>query len=89
MSILVVGGAGYIGSHTVKYLQEKKEHVIVVDNLQSGHRESINVDHFYKIDIREKKELSNVFKKTQYRYCYSFCYLFFSWRKYGKTSEIL
>lgn len=41
MSILITGGAGYIGSHTVRYLQEAGEKVIVVDNLQSGHREAI------------------------------------------------
>ena len=32
MSILIVGGAGYIGSHTVKYFLEKNEDVIIVDN---------------------------------------------------------
>ena len=63
MSILVVGGAGYIGSHTVKYLQEKGEEVVVVDNLKNGHIESISVEYFYKIDIRNKHEISNVFSK--------------------------
>lgn len=62
MSILVVGGAGYIGSHTVKYLQEHNEDVIVVDNLQKGHRKSVHVDYFYKLDIRDTKELDKVFK---------------------------
>lgn len=63
MSILITGGAGYIGSHTVKYFQEQNEEIIVVDNLQSGHEESINVDHFYKIDIRDKEKLDKVFKE--------------------------
>lgn len=36
MSILVTGGAGYIGSHTVRYFLEHNEEVVVVDNLQSG-----------------------------------------------------
>ncbi|WP_138205070.1 UDP-glucose 4-epimerase GalE [Haloimpatiens lingqiaonensis] len=62
MSILITGGAGYIGSHTVKYFQEQKEEVIVVDNLQSGHRESVNVENFYNIDIRDKEALDKVFK---------------------------
>lgn len=63
MSVLIVGGAGYIGSHTVRYLQDQGEDVIVVDNLQKGHRQSIHVDHFYQIDIREIERLDNVFKK--------------------------
>lgn len=62
MSILITGGAGYIGSHTVKYFLEQNEDVIVVDNLQSGHRKSVDVEHFYKIDLRDKTELDKVFK---------------------------
>ena len=46
--IAVIGGAGYIGSHTVKYLLEQGEQVVVFDNLCTGHREFIpkNVDIF-------------------------------------------
>jgi UDP-glucose 4-epimerase len=62
MSILVTGGAGYIGSHTVRYLLEQHEDVVVVDNLQSGHRISIDVEHFYEIDLRDKVALDRVFK---------------------------
>lgn len=62
MSILITGGAGYIGSHTVKYFLEKNEDVIVVDNLQSGHKEAIKTDKFYEIDIRDKELLDKVFK---------------------------
>ena len=62
MPILITGGAGYIGSHTVKYFQEQNEEIIVVDNMQSGHETSIDVDYLYKIDIRDKKELDKVFK---------------------------
>lgn len=63
MPILITGGAGYIGSHTVKYFQSQKEEIIVVDNLQSGHEGTINVEYFYKIDIRDKDRLSKVFEK--------------------------
>lgn len=63
MSILITGGAGYIGSHTVKYFQEQNEKIIVVDNLQNGHEVAIDVDYFYKIDIRDKEEMDKVFKK--------------------------
>jgi UDP-glucose 4-epimerase len=42
MPILITGGAGYIGSHTVKYFQKLNEEIIIVDNLQSGHEASID-----------------------------------------------
>lgn len=62
MSILITGGAGYIGSHTVRYFIEQNEDVVVIDNLQSGHRQSVKVEHFYQIDLREKTKLDEVFK---------------------------
>lgn len=64
MSILVTGAAGYIGSHTVKYLQEIGEDVIAVDNLATGHKKSINVEKFYEIDIRGER-LRDVFKENK------------------------
>lgn len=60
--LLVTGGAGYIGSHTVKHFIERHEDVIVVDNLQSGYRESVNTNDFYQIDIRDSESLNKVFK---------------------------
>lgn len=63
MSILVTGGAGYIGSHTVRYLKDLGEDVIVVDNLQTGFRKSVDVEKFYQIDLRDK-ELDKVFKEN-------------------------
>ncbi|PQD96188.1 UDP-glucose 4-epimerase GalE [Pradoshia eiseniae] len=62
MSILITGGAGYIGSHTVKHFLDQNEDVVVVDNLQSGHREAVSVEHFYEIDLRDKAALDKVFK---------------------------
>lgn len=62
MSILITGGAGYIGSHTVRYFLDQNEEVVVVDNMQSGHRKSVDVDHFYQIDLRDKDALDKVFK---------------------------
>lgn len=41
MSILVTGGAGYIGSHTVKYLRSLNKDVVVLDDLSKGHREAV------------------------------------------------
>lgn len=65
MSILVVGGAGYIGSHTVKYLLNQGEDVVVVDNLQTGHKQAISTDKFYECDIRDKPKLDKVFKECK------------------------
>jgi UDP-glucose 4-epimerase len=64
--ILVCGGAGYIGSHAVYRLMEKGEKVIVVDNLQTGHREAVHPRAiFYQGDIRDRSFLRNVFQKHE------------------------
>jgi UDP-glucose 4-epimerase len=64
MSILVPGGAGYIGSHTVDRLIENGFDVVVVDNLATGHLSSVNKSaKFYKGDIRDKQFLDDVFTK--------------------------
>ena len=69
MNILVTGGAGYIGSHTVVELINSGHTVVVVDNLANSSLESIkraeeitgkNVI-FYQLDIRDKSALKNVF----------------------------
>ena len=64
MSILIIGGAGYIGSHTVKYFIEQNEVVIIVDNLLTGHKEAVLSDKFYNCDIRDKEALDKVFKEN-------------------------
>lgn len=66
-TILVTGGAGYIGSHIVKYLTEKEINVIVADNLQSGHIDAIDTDKvkFYQVDLRDKERLDEVFKSNK------------------------
>ncbi|HEY4399043.1 MAG TPA: UDP-glucose 4-epimerase GalE [Lactobacillaceae bacterium] len=62
MSILVLGGAGYIGSHMVKRLVEEGRDVVVVDNLSTGHRQAVNpAAKFYEVDVRDKAALSAVF----------------------------
>ena len=62
MSILVTGGAGYIGSHTVYKLIEEGRDVVIIDNLETGHMEAINPKaKFYKGDIRDKEFLNKVF----------------------------
>lgn len=64
MTILVCGGAGYIGSHCVYELIEKGERVIVVDNLQTGHVDAIHKGAvFYQGDIRDIDFLTKVFQE--------------------------
>lgn len=64
MSILVVGGAGYIGSHMVKRLIEQGQEVVVVDNLSTGHRKAVDKKaRFYEGDIRNHVFLKGVFDR--------------------------
>ena len=66
MKILVLGGAGYIGSHTVYELIKKGENVIIIDNLETGHIEAVHPKaKFYKGDIRDRKFLDSVFEKEK------------------------
>ena len=66
MSVLICGGAGYIGSHTVRFFIEKCEDVIVVDNLQTGHREAVDSKaKFYEGDIRDKDILDKIFSENK------------------------
>jgi len=61
-SILVCGGAGYIGSHVVRELVHSGHHVVIVDNLSTGHIESIaqGVD-FIRASIGDRVALDSVF----------------------------
>lgn len=66
MRILVLGGAGYIGSHTVYELIARGDEVIVVDNLETGHREAVHKDAiFYEGDIRDRAFVDFVFEKEK------------------------
>lgn len=59
--ILVTGGAGYIGSHTVKNLMANGYTCIVLDNLIYGHREAVLTPHFEQADISDSKTLHRIF----------------------------
>lgn len=66
MAILVIGGAGYIGSHVVKQLVAAKENVIVVDNLATGHLQALAPEvTFYQGDVRDREFLQTVFQQEK------------------------
>lgn len=62
MAILVVGGAGYIGSHVVRALQQSNKEIVVFDNLEKGHREAIPDVPLYEGDLRKKEDVRAVFE---------------------------
>lgn len=65
MSVLVTGGAGYIGSHAVKVLLQKGYNVVVVDNLETGHKEAVDSKaKLYIGDISDDKLMDKVFKEN-------------------------
>jgi len=73
MNILITGGAGYIGSHTIIELLNNNHTVIVVDNLSNSNPESLkrvekitnSTIPFYKIDLRDKNSLDTVFTDSK------------------------
>lgn len=66
MAILVLGGAGYIGSHTVYELIDSGADVVIADNLQTGYIQAVHPKaRFYKGDIRDKAFLDNLFKQEK------------------------
>ena len=60
--ILVIGGAGYIGSHMVKELISHGREVVILDNLTTGHRESVPDGEFIKGDLGDENLLQRIFK---------------------------
>ena len=80
MSILVTGGAGYIGTHTVIELQAAGYEVVVVDNLSNSSEKSLErVEEitgkpvsFYKVDLLDENGLEEVFKKEKIDSCIHF-----------------
>lgn len=80
MAILVTGGAGFIGSHTVVELQNAGYDVVVVDNLCNSSSKSLErvkeitgkEVKFYNVDILDREGLEEVFKKEQIDSCIHF-----------------
>ena len=61
MSILITGGAGYVGSHTVKLLSQRGERVIVFDNLSRGHRDNLKWGRFFRGDLSRPSDIEQCF----------------------------
>lgn len=61
MKVLVVGGAGYIGSHMVKMLLQKGHHVITFDNLSTGFRDAVLGGEFVEGDLADPVALDKLF----------------------------
>lgn len=66
MKFLVLGGAGYIGSHTAYELLENNHEVVIADNLVTGYRAAVpERARFYQGDLRDKAFLNDLFKKEK------------------------
>ena len=80
MKILVTGGCGYIGSHTVVELQNAGTDVVVVDNLSNSNEKSLKrvseitgkPVEFHNIDIRDFNALDSLFSKNNFDCCIHF-----------------
>ncbi|MFI5358090.1 MAG: UDP-glucose 4-epimerase GalE [Opitutales bacterium] len=78
MNVLVVGGAGYIGSHCVRQLTAAGHHPVVLDNLVYGHRAAVADDvPFYPVNLGNEKEVGKILRKEKIElvmhfaaYCY-------------------
>jgi UDP-glucose 4-epimerase len=74
MKLLVLGGAGYIGSHFVKEAIKNNHEVIVIDNLSTGHIEALPKEvKLYQGDIRDEIFLDEVFLQEKIDACVHFC----------------
>lgn len=62
MNLLIIGGAGYIGSHMVQRLRSTKNKVTILDNLSTGFRNAINDTDFIEGDIKDCALLTKIFK---------------------------
>ena len=71
--VLVTGGCGFIGSHTVDRLIEEGNEVFVIDNLSTGFIENLNKKAiFYNIDIQNRDELREIFENQRFDFVFHF-----------------
>jgi UDP-glucose 4-epimerase len=62
MRLLIPGGAGYIGSHMVKYAQDKGHEVVVLDNFSTGHEWAVNECEILRVDLLDQCKLEQCLK---------------------------
>lgn len=75
MKVLVCGGAGYIGSHMVRYLVALGHNVVVFDNLSTGHREAISAVTLVEGDLLDPAALKTLFAEHRFDAVMHFCAL--------------
>jgi len=63
--VLVTGGAGYIGCHTVRLLLEQGYDVAVVDNLSKGYKQNVPAKRLYEMDIADTAALAELMRQTR------------------------
>ena len=66
MNVLIVGGAGYIGSHMVKMLAQAGHQVVTLDNLSTGYRDAVKYGEFVEGDISDSSLLDKLFSDNQF-----------------------
>ena len=66
MKVLVVGGAGYIGSHMVKMLSLAGHDVVTLDNLSNGYKDAVKYGDFIEGDIADAQLLNSLFSKMAF-----------------------
>ena len=66
MKLLVPGGAGYIGSHMVKYLQDRDHEVVVLDDFSTGHQWAVNGCEILEVNLLDQAGLSSALKGRQF-----------------------
>ena len=61
--LFIIGGAGYIGSHMVKFANNAGFDIVTLDNLSTGHRDAVKYGKFELCDLRDSDKLNAVFQK--------------------------
>lgn len=73
MRILICGGAGYIGSHIAKFAAEAGHDIVIVDNLATGHRNSVSGLEFHEGDIGDPVFMESLLSKNTFDLIMHFC----------------